>query len=121
MPDGMPDSGAILPEGNCRKDAQAMQLQAMMLHALADPLRIRIVFALHAHAMHVTRLAETLQRPQSTVSRHLKLLRERGLVTAERDGQNVVYSLADPRTVDALNLLGSVQRDRLEETAHMIA
>ena len=37
--------------------------------------------------------------PQPTVSRHLKVLRERRLVTPERDGADVRYSLADDRVI----------------------
>ena len=46
-----------------------------------------------------------MKLPQPTASRHLKLLRERSLVIAERDGTSVYYTLADPRVIDALDIL----------------
>ena len=52
--------------------------------------------------------------PQSSVSRHLRVLRDRHLVTSERRGTMVYYALADPRVIDALNILRIVLRDRLE-------
>ena len=46
--------------------------------------------------------------PQPTVSRHLKILRERQLVAAEREGASVRYSLADERVIQALDILRAV-------------
>jgi ArsR family transcriptional regulator len=59
-------------------------------------------------------LSEVLDLPQPTVSRHLKVLRERGLVTSEREGQAVSYSLRDNRIIDALDLLRAILADRLQ-------
>jgi DNA-binding transcriptional ArsR family regulator len=83
-------------------------LHAHICQALADPKRILILYALSEGAKYVNELAEMLHVPQPTVSRHLKTLRERGLVNAERDGTSVRYSLADPRVIDALDTLRSV-------------
>ena len=44
--------------------------------------------------------------PQPLVSRHLKVLRERGMVNGERRGTVVVYSLANTKIIEALDLLG---------------
>ena len=50
---------------------------------------------------------------QPTVSKHLQNLRERRLVTATRDGQNVIYSITDLRIIKALDLLRMVLADSL--------
>jgi DNA-binding transcriptional ArsR family regulator len=50
------------------------------LSALADPIRGRILLALERHELTVRELQEVLQLPQSTVSRHLKVLADLGLV-----------------------------------------
>ena len=55
-------------------------LHANLCQALADPTRILILYALAESPRHVTGLAELLDVPQPTVSRHLKVLRERRLV-----------------------------------------
>lgn len=55
-----------------------------------------------------------LALPQPTVSRHLRVLRDRQLVTAHRQANLVWYELADDRVVAALDLLRAVLRDRLE-------
>jgi DNA-binding transcriptional ArsR family regulator len=83
-------------------------LHANICQALADPKRILMLYALHERPMHVHELADALQVPQPTISRHLKVLRERQLVSAEREGPSVRYSLADERVISALDVLRSV-------------
>jgi len=96
------------------------QLHAELCAALAEPRRIVLLYALAEQSRHVTDLATELGMTQSAASRHLKLLRERGLVRAIRRGANVEYRLADPRLIQALDLLRAVLRDRLSHTASLI-
>lgn len=92
-------------------------LHAQMCQGLADPTRILILYLLADSPRYVTELAEMLDVSQPTVSRHLKILRERGLVTATREGNTVHYALRDRRIVQALDLLRAVMADRLAERA----
>ncbi|HEX9797871.1 MAG TPA: metalloregulator ArsR/SmtB family transcription factor [Anaerolineales bacterium] len=89
-------------------------LHAQICRALADSHRILILYTLAERPHYVTDLSGALDLPQPTVSRHLKVLRERGLVQAEREGQAVAYSLSDPRIIEALDLLRSVLAARLK-------
>jgi len=93
------------------------QLHANICGALADPSRILILYLLSEGPLNVNTLVEKLDLPQPTVSRHLKVLRERGLVIAERDGQSVYYTLADSRVIEALDLLRTVLGERLSKQA----
>jgi len=86
-------------------------LHAQICQAVGDPRRIQILYALHDQPMYVTGLAELLDIPQPTVSRHLALLRDRSLVIAERDGQAVVYRLADDRIISVLDTMRQMLRD----------
>ncbi len=81
---------------------------AEVCQALADTTRITILYELGDSARCVSELVEALDQPQPTVSRHLKTLRDRGMVHAERQGAQVVYSLVDRRVIDALDLLRAV-------------
>ena len=92
-----------MPQANIRinqrpvTDRQAAEL-AGMLTCLADPIRLRL-FDLVRRAgqsgICSCDLTEPLDRSQPTVSHHLKVLREAGLVTSRRDGTWVWYSVVD--------------------------
>jgi DNA-binding transcriptional ArsR family regulator len=62
------------------------------LTLLADGIRSRTVALLERHELTVTELCAVLQLPQSTVSRHLKMLADAGWVTSRREGTSRFYS-----------------------------
>ena len=99
---------------------EVSQLEADLCFALADPIRILILYTLDEKPCNVTEITSQLAISQPTTSRHLKILRERGLVEAERQGITINYSLADPRLIEALDLLRSVLRDRIAHRATLI-
>ena len=92
-------------------------LHAGICSALADPRRILMLYALNEKPSNVSDIAEALEISQPTASRHLNLLRERGLVTAKREGQSVVNTLADNRIIQALDLLRQVLASNLQSQA----
>ncbi len=90
------------------------ELHAEICQALSDSTRIFILYELHEAPRNVRELNEALDLPQSTISRHLKVLRDRHLVVSERNGTNIYYSLADVRVVQALDLLRAVLAQAIE-------
>ena len=94
-------------------------LHAQMCQGLADPTRILILYSLADEPRYVTELAEMLGVRQPTVSHHLKVLRDRGLVIATREGNAVRYALRDLRVIQALDLLRAVMADVLAERAKL--
>jgi ArsR family transcriptional regulator len=64
------------------------------MDGLADPTRLRLLHVLERHELGVAELCEVLQQPQSTVSRHLKVLASQGWVEARRLGQNRLYRMS---------------------------
>jgi DNA-binding transcriptional ArsR family regulator len=60
--------------------------------ALADEGRLRILRSIDQAELSVAELVQALEMPQSSVSRHLKPMREAGLVAARRDGTSVFYN-----------------------------
>jgi DNA-binding transcriptional ArsR family regulator len=99
---------------------EVSQLEADLCFALADPTRILILYALDEQSLNVTEITNALNITQPTTSRHLKILRERGLVHTERQGATINYHLTDRRMIEALDLLRSVLRDRLAHRASLI-
>lgn len=98
-------------------EQEITELHAEICSAIADPRRILLLYAIAERPRNVSDLAKYVGISQPAASRHLKILRERGLVQATRQGASVKYRLLDPRLIDALNLLRSVLRDRLARHA----
>jgi ArsR family transcriptional regulator len=89
-------------------DEHAAVCFAKALKALADPVRLRLLSMLAQvpqGRVSASALADAADRTQSTVSHHLKALRQVGLIRAERQGSIIWYSL---------------RRDRLEELLAML-
>ncbi len=101
-------------------ETEVNQLHAEICAGLADPKRILILYELGAGPRHVTELAGSLNLNQPLVSRHLKVLRERGMVVATRVGPAVEYRLADARLIQALDLLRAVLHDGLTHRASLV-
>jgi len=95
-------------------------LHSSICQAVNDPRRIQLLYALSESPTNVTTLARELEIPQSTVSRHLAILRQRGLVSAQRDGASVVYRLSNARVIQILDLMRQLMRDVLEEQTDVL-
>jgi len=78
---------------------------AAMLRVLADPTRLGVARLLLEQPQRVGKLNEQLGIDQSLLSHHLKVMRDAGLVTSEREGKAVRYHLS-PRLHDRNNKLG---------------
>lgn len=91
--------------------------RAEILKALAHPTRLLIVDELSRGERCVCELTEMIGADVSTVSKHLALLREAGLVLDDRRGQQVFYRLRVPCI---LNFFGCIEAviDENERTAH---
>jgi len=96
------------------------QLHADFCSALADSTRLILLYALADGPRNVTELTQELGHPQPTISRHLKILRDRGMVAATRQGTMVQYAIADRRVIDALDILRSIMRDSIQKRASFI-
>ncbi|HLF29227.1 MAG TPA: metalloregulator ArsR/SmtB family transcription factor [Anaerolineae bacterium] len=97
------------------QESEVQLLHAQICQALADPTRILLLYQLAEGRKSVGELASALNVSQPTISRHLKVLRERGMVTAERFGASVMYSLSDRRVIEALDLMRAVLADNLAQ------
>jgi ArsR family transcriptional regulator len=99
---------------------EVTELHADICSALADPRRILMLYALAEMSLNVSDLASQVGISQPAASRHLKIMRERGIVHPVRNGASVVYRLTDLRLIEALDLLRSVLRDRISHRASLI-
>jgi len=87
-----------------------MEQFAENLKSLSDPTRLRILALLDYGELCVCDLMESLQLPQSRVSRHTSFLRKGGWVNARRKGKWVYYSLAAQEEAMFAEVLDTLRR-----------
>ena len=95
--------------------AAIYRLHADFCKNLGDANRLLIIDILGKGEMPVGEIAQRLVLPQSNVSKHLALMRERGLVVTRREGSNIFYSLSDTRISEAIKLLKDIQIEQIEK------
>ena len=101
--------------------SEVSQLEANLCSAFVDPTRILILYALNERPHNVTELTQQLDTSQSKTSRHLKILRDLGLVHAERQGTTITYELADCRLIEVLDILHTVLHDNITNKASLLS
>jgi len=94
-----------------------MKAFTKVMKALADPSRVKMIKLLQQKTMCVCELQAALKLAQPTVSKHLKILEEAGLVDYKKDGLWVNYFLADGKSSPyAASLLGNLRHWLNEDT-----
>lgn len=82
---------------------------------MAHAKRLAILACLDRKELSVGELAETLDAPLSTISRHLGELKGKHLVISRQEGHRVFYRAADPRIVQACQLIRQVLIDGMKK------
>ncbi len=96
------------------------QLHAHLCSAISDPVRIRLLYLLAEYPHTVSQLIDHLDLPQSSISRHLGVLRAAELVRTRRDGRHIYYSLGDRRVIQAMDILRAILHDRISAHAELL-
>jgi DNA-binding transcriptional ArsR family regulator len=99
-------------------DLQAFK--ARFFKALAHPTRIRILEILVNGGRTVYELQEALTLEQATVSQQLAVLRNQGIVNAEKEGLAVRYSLRDPLVSELLEVARRIFNNHLVSTRELL-
>ena len=89
-------------------DKRIFQLHAELCKTLASPIRLELLSLLRDGKKSVSELAALSGVRQATVSQHLAVLRQKGVVSAERDGMNVFYEVANPKVTVACSIIREV-------------
>jgi ArsR family transcriptional regulator len=81
------------------------RFRSTVFHALSDPIRLEILGFLRDGERCVCEIVPHLNLIQPLVSRHLKILKDTGLVRCRKDGTKRMYSVVDSRIFDVLDTL----------------
>ena len=95
-------------------------MHAEICRTLGSTVRIEILTALRDGEKTVTELAETLGLRQANVSQHLAVLRQRRVVTTRKNGTNIHYRVANPKIIQAVELMRQVLVEQLRETEELV-
>lgn len=82
---------------------------------LAHPRRLEILDLLRNGEQSVGELAEEGGWPQGNLSQHLALLRQRQVLRARREGARVYYRIANPKILEAFDMMRALLREQLAE------
>jgi len=69
--------------------------EAEILKVLGHPVRLKIVAGLMSESCNVKKIWECLELPQATVSQHLALLKNKGVIEGRREGVEVFYKVVN--------------------------
>ena len=98
---------------------EALELVAARFKLLAEPMRLRLLQALHDSELNVTQLVEASGATQANVSKHLGLLCDAGILRRRKDGLHVFYAIADRMVFDLCSLVCSrLQADLERKVTH---
>ena len=84
---------------------EAFENGSMLLKAMADPVRLRILYALTQQPLYVCELATLLDSSPPAISYHLRILLLSGLVKVRKEGKFACYYLHDKHLESTLRLL----------------
>ena len=93
-------------------ESSIFRTQAQLLKALANEARLKIVHRLAEGECSVGQLTGVVGLDQSTVSKHLSLLRAHGIVRDRRDGNVVYYELLTPCVMNFFSCATQVMKER---------
>ena len=77
-------------------DIEALEMASECLKTIAHPCRLRIIGILLQQDCSVGELADYCNIPSHMASEHLRLLKDRGLLSSRREGRKIYYSVAEP-------------------------
>jgi ArsR family transcriptional regulator len=91
------------------------EIRAKIIKAMSHPVRLMMVDALKSGERNFSDLFDLFLLDKSTVSKHLLVLKEAGIVTARKDKNDMIYRLECPCVLDFLGCVTKVIEDRIRK------
>ena len=87
--------------------------QSEILKAVSDPLRLKILYLLKNGELCACHIDFALDKPQSTVSHHLNILKRSNLVKWRREGKWTYFSLSNPKLIEQIENMTKTQKEEI--------
>jgi ArsR family transcriptional regulator len=98
----------------------AFEIQAKLCQAMGHAIRLEIVYILRDEPKRVGDLVEILDLPQPTVSRHVSILRNAGILTQLRGQGGLFYQIANPKILNVCDLMREVLTEQYAQQSQLI-
>lgn len=98
-----------------QKDQTQLEIISDFFTIFTNPKRIQILQLLREEELTVSELAERTGLTQPTVSQHLKILRDKHIITAKRIGNKCYYTVEDGRIYQVCDIIKTIISKRIEE------
>jgi len=79
--------------------------ESELLKALGHPVRLKMVEGLLGNECNVKKIVKALGLPQSTISQHLGILKNRGIVQVRKEGVKTCYRVVDAKVAELVKIL----------------
>jgi ArsR family transcriptional regulator, virulence genes transcriptional regulator len=109
----------LLGKKTVDQEEQLFVFHADLCKMLSNPIRLKIIHFLREKEKSVNELARLCHAPQATLSQHLGLMRQRGMLATRKKGTTVYYRLANPKMIEAFDLMREILSERLLEMQKM--
>ncbi|PIY19189.1 transcriptional regulator [Candidatus Desantisbacteria bacterium CG_4_10_14_3_um_filter_40_18] len=87
-----------------------------MCQVFTSPKRLEILNLLKDKELSVNELADLADIPQSNLSQHLTIMREKGMVNTRREGTTIYYSMVNPKIIQAFDIIREILLEKLAQT-----
>ncbi len=101
-------------------DDQLYVYHAEMCKVFSHPKRLQLINILRDKEMSAGELGERLGLPPANLSQHLTMMRERHILASRKEGNMVYYRIADPRLLEAFDLLREILFEQIRQDAALI-
>jgi ArsR family transcriptional regulator len=85
-------------------------MSTKILKALSDPTRLKIVELLKQGEICACKFVPLTKKAQPTVSQHLKILENAGIVKSRKEGKTILYSVVDKKIFDLIKIAKEVSK-----------
>ncbi len=101
-------------------DKRIYELHADVCKVLSNARRLEILDALRDNEMTVSELTEQVGALKANISQHLTVMRQKGILVTRRDGVNIYYRIANPKVIQAFDLMREVLFEQLQENERLM-
>lgn len=108
------------PKRSTSVEKDLYRRHANFCKVIAHPTRLQIIDILHDGEMSVTGLATRLQVAVGNLSQHLNLMKQRRVLESRKEGNSVIYRLANPKMIKACCLIREILFEQMQEDTKLL-